>query len=386
MPKSKGADKKRRLKNPNNEGTSAGHGAGNTGQVGGLEGTLQRLTEGVIELAEGQKHLQATVTQLVEWQQQTQGTVAQLVEGQIQLQNTVSQLAEENRRLAEGQEKLWQAVTHLTKGQDELRQAVTRLTEESRKLAEGQERLQETVAHLAEENRRLAEGQQRLQETVAHLAEGQERLWQTVGQLTEGQQRLQETVAHLAEGQERLWQAVGQLTEGQERLQETVAQLVGVQLQLQTTVSQLAEESRKAMVVLKEVNRKVGRLDEQLGMTVESVAQIVLPGYLERHFGIKLEGKLGYELKPMFFRLNGEWEQVDLYGEGTMGKEEICIVCECKAKIYERDVHAFVKKLERLWGLLKKRPIPVLFGYSIHPSAQEPASSHNILLVSPLHR
>jgi hypothetical protein len=140
------------------------------------------------------------------------------------------------------------------------------------------------------------------------------------------------------------------------------------------------------MVVLKEVNRKVGRLDEQLGMTVESVAQIVLPGYLERHFGIKLEGKLGYELKPMFFRLNGEWEQVDLYGEGTMGKEEICIVCECKAKIYERDVHAFVKKLERLWGLLRKRPIPVLFGYSIHPSAQEPASSHNILLVSPLHR
>ncbi len=344
MPKIKGANKKRRLKNPNNEGTSAGHGAENTGQVGGLEGALQRLTEGVIALAEGQKHLQATVTQLVEWQQQTQGTVARLVEGQIQLQNTVSQLAGENRRLAEGQERLWQAVTQLAKGQDELQQAVTRLTEENRR-----------------------------------LAEGQERLWQAVGQLTEGQQRLQETVTHLAEENRKL-------AEGQERLQETVAQLVGVQLQLQTTVSQLAEESRKAMVVLKEVSRKVGRLDEQLGMTVESVAQIVLPGYLERHFGIKLEGKLGYELKPMFFRLNGEWEQVDLYGEGTMGKEEICIVCECKAKIYERDVHAFVKKLERLWGLLRKRPIPVLFGYSIHPSAQEPASSHNILLVSPLHR
>ncbi|MFA0776026.1 MAG: hypothetical protein THHGLFOP_001553, partial [Candidatus Fervidibacter sp.] len=64
MPESKGANKKRRLKNPNDEGASAG-------QVGGLEGALQRLTEGVIALAEGQKHLQATVTQLVEWQQQT---------------------------------------------------------------------------------------------------------------------------------------------------------------------------------------------------------------------------------------------------------------------------------------------------------------------------
>ncbi|MFN3420993.1 MAG: hypothetical protein ACK40X_04620, partial [Armatimonadota bacterium] len=124
--------------------------------------------------------------------------------------------------------------------------------------------------------------------------------------------------------------------------------------------------------------------DEQWGMTVEGVAQIFLPSYLERHYGIKLKGKFGYELRPMFFRLNGEWEQVDLYGEGTMGDEEICIVCECEAKIHGRDVYTFVKKFERVRTLVKRRPIPVMFGYSIHPSAEEPASSHKILLVSPL--
>ncbi len=288
-----------------------------------LDETLQHLVNGLVSLAEGQKQLQATVSQLVEWQQRTQGTIAQLVEGQQHLQQAVIHLTEENRRLAEGQQRLQETVA-------ELAEENRRLTEENRRLAEGQQRLQEAVAHLTEENRRLAEGQQRLQEIVAELAEGQQGL--------------------------------------------------------QRTVEQLAEENRKMSVVLKEVNKKVGRLDEQWGMTIEGVAQLVLPRYLESEHGIKLKGRPGYKLRPMFFRLNGEWEQVDLYGEGTKNGEEICVVCECKAKIYGRDVLAFIKKLDRLWLHLRKRPIAVMFGYSIHPTAEEPASSRNIILVNPLIR
>jgi len=288
-----------------------------------LDETLQHLVNGLVSLAEGQKQLQATVSQLVEWQQRTQGTIAQLVEGQQHLQQAVIHLTEENRRLAEGQQRLQETVA-------ELAEENRRLTEENRRLAEGQQRLQETVAHLTEENRRLAEGQQRLQEIVAELAEGQQGL--------------------------------------------------------QRTVEQLAEENRKMSVVLKEVNKKVGRLDEQWGMTVEGVAQLFLPRYLESEYGIKLKGRPGYKLRPMFFRLNGEWEQVDLYGEGTKNGEEICVVCECKSKIYGRDVFAFIKKLDRLWLHLRKRPIAVMFGYSIHPTAEEPASSRNIILVNPLIR
>jgi len=190
---------------------------------------------------------------------------------------------------------------------------------------------------------------------------------------------LQEAVAELTEENRRL-------AEGQQRLQEIVAELAEGQQGLQRTVEQLAEENRKMSVVLKEVNKKVGRLDEQWGMTVEGVAQLFLPRYLESEYGIKLKGRPGYKLRPMFFRLNGEWEQVDLYGEGTKNGEEICVVCECKSKIYGRDVFAFIKKLDRLWLHLRKRPIAVMFGYSIHPTAEEPASSRNIILVNPLIR
>ncbi len=361
MPEGRKSGRKHKSGNPNNERHQSS-----------LDEILQHLANGLVALAEGQKQLQATVSQLVEWQQRTQGTIAQLVEGQQHLQQAVIHLTEENRRLAEGQQRLQETVAHLTG--------------ENRRLAEGQQRLQETVAELAEENRRLAEGQQRLRETVADLAEGQRRLQEVVVHLTEENLRL-------AEGQQRLQEAVFQLTdenrrlvEGQQRLQETIAELAKGQQGLQRTVEQLAEENRKMSVVLKEVNKKVGRLDEQWGMTVEGVAQLFLPRYLESEHGIKLKGRPGYQLRPMFFRLNGEWEQVDLYGEGTKNGEEVCVVCECKAKIYGRDVIAFIKKLDRLWLHLRKRPIAVMFGYSIHPTAEEPASSRNIILVNPLIR
>ncbi|MCX7968649.1 MAG: hypothetical protein N3B10_09210 [Armatimonadetes bacterium] len=276
------------------------------------------------------QHLVEGIGLLAEGQRHLQTTVAQLVEWQQQTQGTVAQL--------QG------TVAQLVEGQQRLQLAVTQLAEENRRLAEGQERLQETVAQLTEENRRLADGQQRLQETVAQLAEENRRLADENRRLAEGQMSLQEAVA------------------------------------------KLVEENRKMSVVLKEVNKKVGRLDEQWGMTIESVAQLVLPRYLESEYGIKLKGRLGYQLRPMFFKLNGEWEQVDLYGEGKKGEEEICIVCECKAKIYGRDVLTFAKKLDRLWLHLRKRPIAVMFGYSIHPSAEEEANSRKIILVNPLVR
>lgn len=256
--------------------------------------------------------------------------ISLLAEGQKHLQTTVAQLVEWQQQTQGTIAQLQGTVAQLVEGQQRLQLAVTQLAEENRKLAEGQERLQETVAQLAEENRRLADGNRRLAEENRRLAEGQ--------------------------------------------------------MSLQETVAKLAEENRKMNVVLKEINKKVGRLDEQWGMTIESVAQLVLPRYLESEYGIKLKGKLGYQLKPTFFKLNGEWEQVDLYGEGTKGEEEICIVCECKAKIYGRDVLAFAKKLDRLWLHLRKRPIAVMFGYSIHPSAEEEANPRKIILVNPLVR
>jgi len=278
-------------------------------------------------------------------------------------------------------------------GEDRLEQALLRLTNEVVQLAYGQNELRNFVAQ-------LAQGQQQLQEVVARLTVGQEqlqaamtRLAEEQSQLAQGQQQLQEIVAQLVIGQEQLQAAVTNLTEEQrqlsqrhQKLEEVVTHLIESQQQMQQLMAELSDSNRKMAGILKEVNKKVGRIDEQLGLSVEAVAQVVLPPYLEKKHGIRLKGEPGYELKPLFLFVNGEREQIDLYGEGTKDSEEVCVVCECKARIYERDVRAFVRKLSRWELYLKKRVVAVLFGFLVHPSAEWIAKVHRIILVGALQR
>lgn len=278
-------------------------------------------------------------------------------------------------------------------GEDRLEQALLRLTNEVVQLAYGQNELRNFVAQ-------LAQGQQQLQEVVARLTVGQEqlqaamtRLAEEQSQLAQGQQQLQEIVAQLVIGQEQLQAAVTNLTEEQrqlsqrhQKLEEVVTHLIESQQQMQQLMAELSDSNRKMAGILKEVNKKVGRIDEQLGLSVEAVAQVVLPPYLEKKHGIRLKGEPGYELKPLFLFVNGEREQIDLYGEGTKDSEEVCVVCECKARIYERDVRAFVRKLSRWELYLKKRVVDVLFGFLVHPSAEWIAKVHRIILVGALQR
>ncbi len=325
----------------------------NTKQVGEdrLEQALLRLTNEVAQLAHGQNELRNFVAQLAQGQQRLQEVVARLTVGQEQLQSVVTQLAEEQRQLSQGQQQLAQ-------GQQQLQEVVARLTV-------GQEQLQAAVTNLTEEQRQLAQRQKQLQEVVARLVIGQEQLQAAVTNLTEEQR---------------------QLSKRHQKLEEVVTHLIESQQQMQQLMAELSDSNRKVAGILKEVNKKVGRIDEQLGLSVEAVAQVVLPTYLEKKHDIKLKGEPGYELRPLFIFVNGKREQIDLYGEGTKDGEEICVVCECKARIYERDVRSFIRKLSR-WRLhLKKRVVAILFGFFVHPSSEWIAKVHRIILFGALQR
>ncbi len=246
------------------------------------------------------------------------------------------------------------------KTSNRLEEAMTRLTNEMAQLAEGQRQLQEVTARLVERQQRLEEGQQQLRETVAELAEGQRQLRETVAHSLERQQRLEELTAQLAEGQRQLQAAVAELMVANKRMGRLLAQLT----------------------------ERVGRIEQQWGLSVEAVAQVMLPPYLEKKKGIKLRGEPGEELQPLYLPVNKEWAQIDLYGEGTMNGEEVCVICECKSRVYGREVKTFARKLERIGAHLKteKRIVPVLFGFFVHPSAAPVAASHQIILVGALQR
>lgn len=239
--------------------------------------------------------------------------------------------------------------------EDRLEQALQNLVKEMAQLTAPQRQILERQQRLEERQQRLEERQLRLEERQECLEERQQRL--------EGrQQRLEEIVAQLVEGQR-------QLQEGQQRFQEAVVALM--------------EADRRMMGMIRELNRRVGRIETIWSFSVEAAVQVLLASYLAKHMDIHLRGEPGEELQPMFMTIKGE-EQVDLYGEGARNGKETFVVCECKSRTYDRDAKAFVGKSERIKPFLKKQVMPVSFASLIHPSAYFLAGEHSVVFVRAL--
>jgi len=228
------------------------------------------------------------------------------------------------------------------------RKTTTTLVEEIRLLAEAQRQSVERMGRLEETMTSLAEAQKRTEEQVAALAEAQRRTEERVG-------RLEETMATLAEAQRRTEEQVAALAKAQHSTEETIQQLA----------------------------RTVGALSDNIGFGLEDVAHVVLPGYLQRHFGIQL---FGDELERRFIITDRLAIEVDLYGKGQQNGEQVVVVGECKSRIRSSQVEEFARKVAQLRSELQDKLIPVMFGFWIHPSATEAAQRTGILLVASYQR
>ena len=131
----------------------------------------------------------------------------------------------------------------------------------------------------------------------------------------------------------------------------------------------------------RELAHQVGALGDNIGLWVEDIGRVVLPGYLERHLGVKLRGQLGEELGRRF--LSGPTGEIELnlYGEGEQDGKPVEILGEAKNRLYRRDVERFDQRLKTLEPGRLERALKVMFAFWIHPSAQEAARERAILLV-----
>ncbi len=205
---------------------------------------------------------------------------------------------------------------------DKLVHAIRNLARIVRKLAEAQKRTDERLQQLSLEVQRLAEAQKRTEERLQGLAEAQKRT--------------------------------------DERLQ-----------QLSLEVQRLAEAVRNLSIA-------VGRLSDVVGFGLEDIARVMVPGWLERHEGIYVE-----DLQPKFFLVGDEEVQINLYGVGSKDGREIIVLGECKSRIYHHDVRRFVETLEKIRKVLVGKDIyAFLFGYLIHPRAEEEAKKYKIQVLA----
>jgi len=108
-------------------------------------------------------------------------------------------------------------------------------------------------------------------------------------------------------------------------------------------LTRLTEAQARTEVALKHQRRHLSGLGDVIGFGLEDIAKTVVPGYLQRHFGIDLEGPLGDELARRFFDVNGQPVEVDLYGEGTRDGRRVVVLAESKSRIGGAEVRRFAR-------------------------------------------
>jgi multidrug efflux pump subunit AcrA (membrane-fusion protein) len=175
--------------------------------------------------------------------------------------------------------------------------------------------------------------------------------------------RLEEALISLAQAQARTETRIGELAQAQARTEARVEQLAQAQARTENAVLTLAQQ--------------VGRLSETIGFTLEDLAREVTPAYLAHHHGIHVP-----QLDRRFFTVDGDEVEVDLYGEGVQDSRAIVVIGEVRSRIYGRDVENAAHRGSRLRPQLPGIPVVVLFGFLIHPSAQNAAQRLDAIVIS----
>ena len=146
--------------------------------------------------------------------------------------------------------------------------------------------------------------------------------------------------------------------------------------------SDLSEKIDKLANSLNDLSREVGKLGEVVGFMIEDVARTMLPLWLGRYMGVKVDS-----LNRAFFEVDGKTVEVDLYGEGfdEKGLSKVIVIGEVKSRIHGVDVKSFHEKALRLLKEFKNPStyILVLFGLYTHPTAEAEALRRGVIIVTP---
>ena len=232
---------------------------------------------------------------------------------------------------------------------------------ELRALTEAHARLEDRVGGVEGALERLAEAQARTDGKIEQLVKAQTQMVEvqahTDREVAELRKRTEERFQRLEESGERLERAVEELTSSGERLERAVEELTRSHASVRT---------------------EVGALSGTFGFTLEDVARTVLPIWLDRHEQITVT-----TLEREFLRTAQGEEEVDLFAAVKSGEEDVVVIGEVKSRLGDRDVDRLRAKLERVRPSLgKKRVLPLLFGFVVHPTARERGTALGIRVVA----
>ncbi|MHA1650373.1 MAG: hypothetical protein ACTSYB_09270 [Candidatus Helarchaeota archaeon] len=208
-------------------------------------------------------------------------------------------------------------------------------------------------------------------EVFNKLSEHIEKLDMNLIKLAEAQLRTEQRLNELAEAQLRTEQRLNELAEAQLRTEQRLNELAEAQTQTENTLNKLSTNIENLVI-------EVRRLSDSIGYGLEDIARVMIPSWLERYENIYVK-----ELKPLFIKLDDKEVELNLAAFGKKNGKKTLIIGECKSRIYSGDVNKFNKIITQIKQKYPdKEIIPFMFGFLVHPRAQEEAKIYDIRLIA----
>ncbi|WP_027718545.1 hypothetical protein [Desulfovirgula thermocuniculi] len=201
-------------------------------------------------------------------------------------------------------------------------------------------------------------------------------LKQVVKELAEAQKRTEQRIEELAEAQKRTEQRLEELAEAQKRTEERVGGLERALQELAEAQKRTEEELQKLAAEHAETRRQLGGLAMTVGYTLENEAYKALPALLQQDYGLVVEGRLK---RAHVLLGNGDYLEVNILGDGTLGGRRVKVVGESKTQLSQDDVDRFLRrKLGKLRGVFPE-VFPVLVTHmTTSPEVEEYAKKKGI--------
>ena len=197
-----------------------------------------------------------------------------------------------------------------------------------------------------------------LKETMLSLLEEWERYRDdTVTKVEFGE--LRDIVRDLAAAQKDLAAAQKDLAAAQQRTEIKVEELAAAQQRTERELHELVKEHR-------ETRRQLGGLSQTVGYILEDRILSQVGAFARREFGIEVSL---VDRRNLIYD-DGEYDELNIYVEGTKEGKPVFLIGECKAQPGKRDLDRFAKLLGRVRRRLSGEVQPLMVGYQIAPAVE----------------
>ena len=257
---------------------------------------------------------------------------------------------------------------------DEVRDSIAKLEEAQSNVVKHLEAIDQRLLQLAEAQIRteqrveeLAVAQARTEARVEELAKAQARTEKRLEELAAAQARSEQRLEDLAAAQAGTEKRLEELAAAQARTEQRLEELAEAQARTEARVEELAKAQARTEEKLDETRKEVGGLSMAVGYGLEDRVIPYIPLFAKETYRMKVQ-----VVDRRFILCDeGQYEEVNIYAEGTSDEGPCFLIGECKAQPGKKDADRFAKKIARLSTKLNGKIYPLFVGYLFSPEVEE---------------